>query len=106
MKSVRNRIRDHEEEIIYDALKECAPSYVAQGAAMVMYSMEICGISNNDILRVYDEFLQILKRKDVMGKQPTCIGMMRHLKSKYDIDISDIEVNYPEFKSFVKEWRK
>lgn len=106
MRTINNRMRDHDETIIYDALKECAPAYVAQGEAMALYAMELCGLDDNTIRNIHEEFLRITTRRELMGKKLRCIDLTEHLQSKYGIDTDNVDVNFPDYKAFVKEWRK
>lgn len=105
MKSVSNRMRDHDESVIYEALKEAAPVYVAQGECMTLYAMELCGIPREDIVKVHEEFRRILNRRDILGKECRCMDLMEGMQKDYGIDIENMQVNFPDFERFVKEWR-
>lgn len=106
MKSVMSRVRDHDESIIYEALKETAPVYVAQGEAMTLYAMSLCGMSHEDIVKVHEEFHRVLERRSILGKECRCEDLMDSLEEEYGIDIEDLRVNFPDFAQFVKEWRR
>lgn len=105
MKSVSNRMRDHDESVIYEALKECAPAYVAQGECMTLYAMELCGMTHDDIVKVHEEFRRILNRRDILGKECKCKDLIDGMEKDYSIDIEGLQVNFPDYDSFVKEWR-
>lgn len=106
MRTVGTRIRNRDESIIYEALKECAPAYVAQGEAMTLHAMELCGFDEEAIKCVHEQFSRITTRSELIGQQLRCEDLVEHLKSKYNIDVEDIRVNFPDFKTFVKEWRE
>lgn len=106
MRTIAKRVRDHDESVIYEALKECAPVYVAQGECMTLYAMELCGISHDDIVKVHEEFRRILKRRDILGKECRCTDLIDSMQKDYDIDIEGLRVNFPDFERFIKEWRK
>jgi len=105
MRTIAKRMRDHDESVIYDALKEAAPLYVAQGECMTLYAMELCGIPHEDIVKVHEEFRRILARRDILGKECKCRDLMEGMEKDHGIDIEGLQVNFPEYKDFVKEWR-
>lgn len=106
MRTIAKRVRDHDESVIYDALKEAAPVYVAQGECMTLYAMELCGIPHEDIVKVHEEFRRILNRRDILGKECRCMDLIDSMQKDYDIDIEGLRVNFPDFERFIKEWRK
>lgn len=106
MRTIAKRMRDRDESVIYEALKEAAPVYVAQGECMTLYAMELCGISHDDIVKVHEEFRRILKRRDILGKECKCRDLIEGMETDHGIDIENIQVNFPDYDSFVKEWRK
>lgn len=106
MRTITKRVRDHDESIIYDALKEAAPVYVAQGEAMTLYAMSLCGMSREDIITVHEEFRRVLERRSILGKECRCEDLMDAMVEEYGIDIEDLQVNFPDFEHFVKEWRR
>lgn len=106
MRTIAKRIRDHDEGIIYDALKEAAPVYVAQGECMTLYAMELCGMSREDIIKVHEEFRRVLNRHDILGKECKCRDLINSMQKDYDIDVEELHVNFPDYDSFVKEWRE
>lgn len=106
MRTIAKRIRDHDESIVYNALKEAAPVYVAQGEVMTLYAMELCGMNRDDIVKVHEEFRRVLNRRDVLGKECRCTDLIDSMQKDYGIDIENVRVNFPDFDQFVKEWRK
>lgn len=106
MRTIAKRVRDHDESVIYEALKEAAPVYVAQGECMTLYAMELCGMSHEDIVKVHEEFKRVVKRREILGRELKCTDLMDNLEKRYDIHFDDLDVNFPEYKDFVKEWRK
>lgn len=106
MRTIAKRVRDHDESIIYDALKEAAPVYVAQGEAMTLYAMSLCGMSREDIVKVHEEFHRVLERRSILGKELRCEDLMDAMEEEYGIDIEGLRVNFPDFDRFVKEWRR
>lgn len=106
MRTITKRVRDHDESIIYDALKEAAPAYVAQGEAMCIHAMILCGMGKDDMIKVHEEFKRVAKRREILGQELKCADLMNNLEKYYDIHFGDLEVNFPEYKDFVKEWRK
>lgn len=106
MRTIASRIRDRDENVIYDALKEAAPAYVAQGEAMCIHAMMLCGMEKEDIIKVHEEFKRVVKRRELLGQELKCADLMNNLEKCYDIRFEDLEVNFPEYKDFVKEWRK
>lgn len=106
MRTIASRIRDRDENVIYAALKEAAPAYVAQGECMTLYAMELCGLSREDIIKVHEEFRRVLNRRDILGNKCRCTDLIDSIQKDYDIDIEGLQVNFPDFERFVKEWRK
>lgn len=106
MRTIAKRVRDHDESVIYDALKEAAPVYVAQGEAMCIHAMMLCGMNKEDIVKVHEEFKRVVKRREILGRELKCADLMDNLEKFYGIHFNDLDVNFPEYKDFVKEWRK
>lgn len=105
MRTIASRIRDRDENVIYAALKEAAPVYVAQGECMTLYAMKLCGMNRETIVKVHEEFRRILNRRDILGKECRCMDLMGEMQKDYGIDIENVQVNFPDFERFVKEWR-
>lgn len=106
MRTIASRIRDRDENVIYAALKEAAPVYVAQGEAMCIHAMMLCGMGKEDIIKVHEEFKRVVKRREVLGQELKCADLMNNLEKRYDIRFDDLDVNFPDFEHFIKEWRK
>jgi hypothetical protein len=73
---------------------------------MTLYAMELCGLNRDDIIKVHEEFRRVLARRDILGKECRCTDLIDSMQNNYGIDIEGLQVNFPDYDRFVKEWRK